>query len=331
LGGKVLSVVIPAYNEATRLPRALPALFDAVDQDHTEVIVVDDGSTDRTADVARDALAAIPHGRLLRYPMNAGKGAAVRFGVSRARGHVIAFADADMAADPRDLRRLVAALDTADVAVGSRAVPGAVVAGGSRARAVAGRAFNRYARAATGLAIADSQCGFKAFRGPVAKVLFHLSQVNGFAFDVELLLLAARLGFRISEVPVHWTAVPESHVQPVRDGARMAADVLRSRRRWHDGRVVGAVRVLCREPGIEAAAAAVAGVDGLLRMADPVAAWRGGALVFMPCTGRMTLRRVAARVGRRLAGDGEATVAEFPVSALLHPSTGLLDAAVGAA
>ena len=325
----MLSVVVPAFNESRRLPGALPQLLAAVDPAVTEILVVDDGSSDRTAEVAADLLRGVPNARVLRLPSNAGKGAAVRFGVSRARGSAVMFADADMAADPHGVPALLERLDRADVAIGSRAVAGSVVDNAPASRVVMGRAFNLYIRAATNLAVHDSQCGFKAFRGPVAKVLFHLSTLDGFAFDVELLLLASKLCFRVEEHPVNWTAVPGSHVQPVRDSFGMAVDVARSRVRWRGRKAVGAVRLLAESPEGEAIVGSVEALRGQLRRADSVVPWPGGALALLPCVDRASLVTVGSRVRRRLRQPGRVAVIEYPARALLHPATGLLRAALG--
>src|SRR5205823_7767148 len=140
-------------------------------------------------------------------------------------GRSIVFMDADLATDLRDLPALVEALDTADVGVGSRGIPGATVEGATAVRARMGRTFNRLARVVTGLDLRDTQCGFKAFRAPVAQLLFHVGVVDGFAFDVEILALARRMGYRVVAVPVHWHAVDGSHVDAMREPARLVRDV----------------------------------------------------------------------------------------------------------
>lgn len=225
-----LSVVIPAYNEATRIGTTLRALRAATGDD-IEVIVVDDGSSDDTAAVAEGLLDPSHHRRVLRLDRNQGKGAAVRAGVLAARGDAILYMDADLATDLEALPRFLADLVDADVVVGSRSVPGAAVKQGTRDRAVMGRVFNRLSRLATGIHIHDTQCGFKAFRGPAAKAIFGLARCDRFAFDVEVLMLAERLGFRVVERPVTWTAVDGSSVRRVNDSARAAFDVLRIARR----------------------------------------------------------------------------------------------------
>jgi dolichyl-phosphate beta-glucosyltransferase len=209
-----VSIVVPAYNEEQRLERTLPQLErrDGLGAD-VEVIIVDDGSADRTVEIARDHLHRLPRGRLLRLPWHVGKGAAVRSGVAAAQGDAIVFMDADLATDLSALPPLLMALRGADVAIGSRTAPGAVVTGRSPTRRMLHRGFGVHARHVAGIAASDPQCGFKGFRNDAAKILFALSRLNGFGFDVEILLLADRLGYRIVEIPVRWHAVDGSHVR----------------------------------------------------------------------------------------------------------------------
>jgi glycosyltransferase involved in cell wall biosynthesis len=229
-----LTIIVPAFNEAPRLPAGMArfhaAVADgAVDLERTEVVVVDDGSTDGTADVARDLLAGVPHHRVVSLPTNQGKGAAVRTGVALARGTYTAHMDADMAIDPRAVPSLREALLTSDVAIGSRALVDSMVDGTYAVRAAMGRLFNRLVTTGTGLGLQDTQCGFKAFRTPAARLLFHLVRIDRFAFDVEILARARRLGLRTTEVPVQWKNVPGSTIHPLHDSITMLADVYRSR------------------------------------------------------------------------------------------------------
>ena len=229
-----LTIIVPAFNEADRLPAGM-GRFDAAVADgavrlnETEVVLIDDGSTDDTAAVARRLLAALPHHRVISLPANGGKGAAVRTGVALARGPYVAYMDADMAIDPRAVPSLLDALRSSEAAIGSRALAHSMVDGTYAVRAVMGRMFNRLVTTGTGLGLQDTQCGFKAFRTPVARLLFHLVGIDRFAFDVELLERARRLGLRITEVPVHWKNVPGSTVHPLHDSLSMLADVYRSR------------------------------------------------------------------------------------------------------
>ena len=237
MGTPALSVVIPAYNESARIGATLRALASVTADRDVEVIVVDDGSTDDTAVLAEELLGPSNRSRVLRQERNRGKGAAVRAGVMDARGDAILYMDADLATDLEALPRFLDELRVADVVVGSRSVVGAVVEQGTWDRALMGRAFNALARASTRVPIHDTQCGFKAFRSTAARNLFTLARSDKFAFDVEILVLAQRLGYQVLERPVRWTAVDGSSVRRVTDSTRAAIDVLRIALRWTPRRV----------------------------------------------------------------------------------------------
>ncbi len=224
-----LSVVVPALDEANRIGGAVSRLQAALDgplAGSFELLVVDDGSGDDTAAVARAAGA-----QSLRLARNLGKGAAVRAGVLAARGELVAYVDADLAYPPDLLLDLVAALEAgADVAVGSRRHPDSVVASdGGMARTIGNRVFSGFVRATLGIAQRDPQCGLKGFRRSAAVRLFVDSRLDGFAFDGEVLLLARRFGLRVVEVPVRLEATTGSTVRLGHDALRMARDVLRVR------------------------------------------------------------------------------------------------------
>ena len=224
------SVVIPAYNEAERLPRYLEEVvtyFEGRGEPY-EVLVVDDGSTDDTARAVLTAAHAHGAVRLSRLGRNQGKGAAVRRGMLDARGEYRLFADADGATPIGELKRLEPALvGGADLAIGSRVlVDPSVSVAARRHRVVAGRFFN-WMVARIGLrGIADSQCGFKGFRAAAAEDLFGRLRTRGFGFDVELLLRARARGYRITEVAVNWADQPGSKVGVLKDGPRMLGQVL---------------------------------------------------------------------------------------------------------
>jgi hypothetical protein len=229
-----LTIIVPAFNEAHRLGegfKRFDAAVDAgaIDLERTEVVVVDDGSTDSTAETARSLLAHIPHHRIVGHPRNQGKGAAVRTGVALALGRHTAYMDADFAIDPTSVPLLVEGLRTNDVVIGSRALADSMVESSYALRSVMGNLFNRMVTVGTGLGYEDTQCGFKAFRTPVARALFHLVRIDRFAFDVEILSLAQRLGLRIAEVPVQWRHVPGSTIHPLHDSMSMLGDVYRFR------------------------------------------------------------------------------------------------------
>ena len=229
-----LTIVVPAFNEAHRLAEGMKRFDEAVgdgavDVERTEIVVIDDGSADGTTATARALLSSLPHHRVVRLPENRGKGAAVRAGVALARSRHVAFMDADMAIDPRTIPLLVSGLETNDLVIGSRALPDSMVESTYAIRSVMGRLFNRLVTTGPGLGLEDTQCGFKAFRSPVARLLFHLVRIDRFAFDVEILTRARRLGLRIAEVPVQWRHVFGSSVHPLHDSVSMLTDVGRSR------------------------------------------------------------------------------------------------------
>jgi dolichyl-phosphate beta-glucosyltransferase len=219
-----------------------------------EVVVVDDGSTDGTSDIARELLRMFSRSMLLQLPANCGKGAAVRAGMLEAHGGLVVFMDADLATDLEALAALLGALDSADVAIGSRAVEHSTVEPGTRTRTAMARAFNRIARPLTGLRLLDTQCGFKAFRATAAQLLFRLARINGFAFDVEVLTLASHLGLTVVEVPVHWRAVEGTRVRAVADSFRMSRDLLRIASRWRPERAIDAAQEIIHDlPQVELA------------------------------------------------------------------------------
>jgi dolichyl-phosphate beta-glucosyltransferase len=289
----LLSLVIPAYNEADRLSSGLDRLMGQIDPDTTEILVVDDGSTDHTVEVARHSLASLPHHEVVSFTHNRGKGAAVRAGVARARGDVIAYVDADMATDPQDLKSLLEALHASDLSIGSRAHEGSVVRRDVHRR-VMNRTFGTLVALMTKLPYMDTQCGFKAFRGPVAKLLFHGSRVDRFAFDVEVLDIAARLDLRLEEVAVHWTDVAGSHVRPVHDGLQMLGDVARFR--LIRKRVPPVQGVLMPGVPIEDA---VKCVQPFIRNVDLMIKWKDGTAVLLPGLPPT----ISQRVSRRLLSD----------------------------
>ncbi len=204
-----LSVVIPAFQEAGRLPASLAALIAHGERRERpcELIVVDDGSSDGTAEVATRCLAPLgARGRVVRLPENRGKGAAVRRGIEATVGERILLTDADLSTPIEELARLEGALaEGADVAIGSRALDRSrVLRPQPKLREWSGRAFNLVVQLFALPGIWDSQCGFKLFRGDVARDVFGRSRSEGFGFDVEALAVARHLGYRIAEVPVRW-------------------------------------------------------------------------------------------------------------------------------
>jgi dolichyl-phosphate beta-glucosyltransferase len=205
VSGPALSVVIPAYNEALRLPPTLARVDEHLSARGVahEILVVDDGSSDATAEIARAAGASV---RVLRHEPNRGKGYAVRRGMLAATGARRLMTDADLSTPIEELARLEAELDRGfDVAIGSRAVAGARIEVRQPAyREAMGRLFNRLVQVLLLPGIADTQCGFKLFTAPAAAASFEACRLDGFSFDVEALYLARRRGLRIAEVPIVW-------------------------------------------------------------------------------------------------------------------------------
>ncbi|MEZ4398704.1 MAG: glycosyltransferase family 2 protein [Kofleriaceae bacterium] len=232
-----ISIIIPAYNEEARIGPSLERVLSYAAARWTayEVVVVDDGSRDGTVAVVEALAASCPALRVVRLPANAGKGAAVKAGVLASRGAHVLFSDADLSTPITELARLEQALRAgADVAIGSRAVPGDVARAQPLLRRLQGRGFHWVVRALGFRAVAtvrDTQCGFKLFKGAVARALFRELTLTGFAFDVELLELACGR-FRVAEVPVAWTHADGSKVRPGIDAARMLRDLVRIRWAW---------------------------------------------------------------------------------------------------
>jgi dolichyl-phosphate beta-glucosyltransferase len=228
-----LSIIVPAYNESDRLPATVRDMLRFLDEDGraAEVIVVDDGSKDATSKVVRGIASGDERVTLIRLPQNRGKGYAVRTGVVNARGSRVLFADADGATPIEEVKRLESHLEAgAQVAIGSRGISDPSVTVRAKInRRLAGRIFHQLVRRLTVKGFVDTQCGFKLFTAPVAQELFSRMRMDGFSFDVELLLMATRRGYRVDEVPVNWTHQPGSKINVVADGIRMAADLFRIR------------------------------------------------------------------------------------------------------
>jgi glycosyltransferase involved in cell wall biosynthesis len=213
-----LSIVVPAYNEQTRLPETIRRIQEYLLHSEwifNEIIIVDDGSTDSTVEVASVFVRENPNVRVLRNPGNRGKGYSVRHGMMEARGEWRLFTDADLSAPIEEIERLWAAMqrDGSEVAIGSRALDRSLIGvhqPGMRERA--GRIFNAVMRRVVGLRIADTQCGFKLFHGAAALAVFPRQTQERFGFDVEILFIAKKHGFKISEVPVRWNHVEGSKV-----------------------------------------------------------------------------------------------------------------------
>lgn len=226
-----LSVVIPAFNEETRIGMTLIRTLDYLraHRSNSEVIVVDDGSTDRTASIVEEMAQTDGRLRLMRLSRNTGKGAAVRAGMLASRGHHVLFMDADLSTPIEEVEKLSRHVaEGADVVIGSRGLAESDIRMHQPlARELMGRGFNVLVRTLLMGGFHDTQCGFKLWTSRAAREVFSRQTLNGFSFDVEALLIAKSQGLRIVEVPVIWYHAPNSKVSPVTDASRMFLDLVR--------------------------------------------------------------------------------------------------------
>lgn len=235
-----VSVVIPAYNEERRLPASLSAIdtWARVHLEAFEIVVVDDGSRDRTADVVRAFAAtctAPGRVRLVSRSHNLGKGASLREGMLLAEEPWVLVSDADLSTPIEELVTLMVQRGERRVVIGSRAAPGArVEVHQARYRELMGKTFNALVRLLVTGGIDDTQCGFKLFSRGAAQAIFARSRVERFAVDVEVIYLARRLGYEVVEVPIVWRNSPQSTVDPIRDSLRMLVDLARIKRLHRD-------------------------------------------------------------------------------------------------
>jgi glycosyltransferase involved in cell wall biosynthesis len=229
-----LSIIIPAYNEEKRLQTTLKRIQEylAARPYSSEVVVVDDGSSDATAAVVENARSGFPQLRLVSNGSNRGKGFSVRHGMLKARGEVALFTDADLSAPIEEADKLLAAICTQgyDVAIGSRASRSLIRIQQSVLRRTAGRIYNVCVRLVTGVDFRDTQCGFKAFRRQSTHIVFEQQRITGFGFDPEILFLARYHRLRVAEVPVRWAHADGTKVHVVKDSVRMFGDLVRIRR-----------------------------------------------------------------------------------------------------
>jgi dolichyl-phosphate beta-glucosyltransferase len=226
----LLSIIIPAYNEEKRLPKSLDQIVAFIQQqpEPMEVLVVENGSTDRTTEIAEEYAAEYPFIRLLHSTR--GKGAAVRAGMMVGRGRYLFICDSDLSMPIAEVRKfLPPVLADYDVAIASREGPGAHRYGEPHYRHLMGRVFNFIVRVLAVPGFQDTQCGFKSFRREVAREVFAAQTMTGWAFDVEALFIALRRGYRVVAVPINWYFDPDSRVDPLRDTWRMVRDVARIR------------------------------------------------------------------------------------------------------
>jgi dolichyl-phosphate beta-glucosyltransferase len=229
------SIIIPAYNESSRLRPTLDKVlrYVAERQWEVEILVVNDGSRDDTADIVREYAKAHPQVLLVENPGNHGKGYSVRNGMLHARGDICLFTDADLSSPIGEAQKLFDAIAAgADIAIGSRWLRADLQTERQPLyRQLFGRIFNLVLRIFLGLNFVDTQCGFKAFRREAARSIFPLQRIERWAFDPEILFLARRLGFTVKEVPVVWAHSEGTRLSPFRDGVRMFGEVLRIR--WY--------------------------------------------------------------------------------------------------
>jgi len=226
-----LTIVLPAYNESERLPESLPKIIKFVErQDYSiEVLIVDDGSVDKTVEVVREfqkeasciSLLQVPHG---------GKGHAVKAGMLQAKGEYLFLCDADLSMPIEEVNKfLPPVLDKYDVAIASREIEGSQRHDEPAYRHLMGRVFNLIVRVLAVRGLHDTQAGFKCFRREVARQIFPHQTINGWGFDVEILFIAQSHGFQIIEVPINWYYRSESKIKPLQDTYNMLREILKVR------------------------------------------------------------------------------------------------------
>jgi len=223
------SIVIPAFNESARLPATLSSVVECVRTRgwDAEVIVVNDGSTDRTGEVVREFIRTAPELRVMENPGNRGKGYSVRAGMLAARGEIVLFTDADLSAAIDEAEGLFTAIrEGADIAIGSRWLEsGRQTHRQPLYRQFFGRCFNAVTRAVMRLPFADTQCGLKAFTRDAAQTVFRLQTIERWGFDPEILLIALKRGFRVVEVPVSWAHDERTRMSYLKDGMKMLEEI----------------------------------------------------------------------------------------------------------
>lgn len=228
----LLSVIIPAHNEEQRLPPSLLELHSFLSKQNyqAEVVVVENGSSDRTFEVAKDFITQMPYLRVLQEKMP-GKGLAVRSGMLAAQGRYRIFCDADFSMPVEEINKFIPVTDQPyDVAIASRELPTSRRINEPEYRHLIGRIFNSMVRWSVLPGLQDTQCGFKAFRDEVAEQVFRIQTLQGWSFDAEVLVIARRLGFVISEVPITWYYKPGTRLHIIKDSLKMAYDLLTIRR-----------------------------------------------------------------------------------------------------
>lgn len=226
-----LSIIIPVYNEERRLPNTIDQVFNFLRPQtyHYEVLVVENGSSDRTFEIAQTYTKQHKELRVLKC-LERGKGLAVRYGMLEARGDYRFMCDADFSMPAEEINRfLPPALEDYDIAIASREAPGAVRYKEPYHRHFIGRGFNLWIRLLALPGLQDTQCGFKCFRADVAQDLFRRQTIAGWSFDVEVLYIARRSGYRVVELPIPWYFNSESKIRVIKDSVRMGLDLFKIR------------------------------------------------------------------------------------------------------
>jgi glycosyltransferase involved in cell wall biosynthesis len=226
-----LSIIIPARNEESRLPRTLGQVFAFLKNQSysSEVVVVENGSTDHTLEVARKFISDYPTLHIM-HEDHPGKGGAIRQGMLSANGMYRFIADADFSMPVEEINRFLPPACNYDIAIASREAPGAIRYGEPAYRHITGRVFNYFIRLIALPGLKDTQCGYKCFRASIADDIFRYQTLTGWSFDVELLVIAHRRGYTIAEIGIPWTFTPGSKVNILRDSGRMFLDLLTIRR-----------------------------------------------------------------------------------------------------
>ena len=233
----LLSIVIPAHNEEKRLPPSLKAVSEFLKQQDysSEILVVENGSSDQTYEIARSFEKSIPN-LIVFQEKNAGKGLAVKRGMLEAQGQYRIFCDADFSMPVEEINKFLPPyIEEYDVAIASRELPSSIRIDEPEYRHLIGRVFNSMVRWTVLPGLHDTQCGFKAFRGDIADAVFRRQTLPGWSFDAEVLVIARQLGYRIEEVPITWYYKPGSRLNIVKDSIQMASDLLTIRRNAQQG------------------------------------------------------------------------------------------------
>jgi dolichyl-phosphate beta-glucosyltransferase len=245
------SIVVPAYNERARILATLEAIVEVVRAQRwsAEIIVVNDGSTDETADLVKNFALAAPEVRLMENPGNRGKGYSVRSGMLHAQGEIVLFSDADLSAPIDEAQRLFDAIaGGTDIAIGSRWLATSRQTHRQPLyRQFFGRCFNMLTRAVMNLPYADTQCGFKAFTRTAAQTVFQLQTIERWGFDPEILFIARKRGFRVQEVPVSWAHDERTRISYLRDGLQMLKELAIVRWNAITGRYGKEIQVIARQ------------------------------------------------------------------------------------